>query len=630
MGKIQSAKDADQVTITPLMLHEMIEACCDQSPQLVQWCERHEKLKEQELNVLLQSWLRDPQHFEVLKQLSHNQVKWVFIEVLKHTVLRHCRTEESSLTLITLTHALNERIEELDHSLHHKADDVRAWVRAIFSSVEDKEQPSVPVEGIDKDSESLWDAVNLIDRTFEYPEAMFEEYEEGLPPDESLSETNFLVGSVNDFDEDRTGESRTSGESPSRMQRASAARQSTPPSPVHPSALPLPPPSPAPCTQPITGAPPPTPSVSLDEHFTGGGSQVEPELKPSVSTEPSPPAEINRIVDRELTQPGPLERLIERAKILAWVCYLLMGYSALYLINLIDNLWSLLSEYISKIFRGIMGLRSALKVEEWRSSGQLDIKILTSAHATLAMSERLLCLPSLSDDILKEIIEGDSGEIIERSSPKGNNPLSLALTARAHLDDLRRDLSHIRPKSGRRHMWSMLKSLVLDLIPNPLSFIRPFLNTAMIIWRLHFSRKQVLVVHRSLCDELIRLNQRIKALSDHHKKNSLGINEVQNIEHEINTLVDQIEEKIYLLLSFTLQSRYHAQPHRWSLFDQIGEFSASPSDRSHPWAKMAQRNRLLREIVQHQQYRESATVDELLFTQRALKMFQKYRNLGIL
>ena len=57
-----------------------------------------------------------------------------------------------------------------------------------------------------------------------------------------------------------------------------------------------------------------------------------------------------------------------------------------------------------KYSSGFMSLRSALHVAEWRSSGQLDLKLLSHGYRTLSLSERLLCLPALADTLLDRLL----------------------------------------------------------------------------------------------------------------------------------------------------------------------------------------------------------------------------------
>ena len=120
----------------------------------------------------------------------------------------------------------------------------------------------------------------------------------------------------------------------------------------------------------------------------------------------------------------------------------------------------------------------------------------------------------------------------------------------------------MRPKAGRRHFWGVHQKLCDRSNPQPSYFFRPWFNTVMLVWKMDFSRKQVHEVHSSLIEQLRSLSILIKH-STNRPSDANPFNQAQAtvIESEINDLIDQIEEKPYLLLSFTLQSRYHAQPH---------------------------------------------------------------------
>lgn len=191
------------------------------------------------------------------------------------------------------------------------------------------------------------------------------------------------------------------------------------------------------------------------------------------------------------------------------------------------------------------------------------------------------------------------------------------------------DLAYVRPTSGRRQFWGVIKSFLLDLIPNPLSFFRPWLNTVILIWKLKYSRTQVHEIQKESLNQLMSLSSLITNLSLSLREQLSPPHRVE-LEQEINQLIGQIEEKLYLFLSLNLQSCYHAQPQRWSLFDHLGELGSTVFEISHPWTLMEGRVLLLSELVKRDLYKEGKLLQELLVSQGVLTMLRCYRKRGLI
>lgn len=626
----------------------MIERCAQRSQPLEEWDTLGGSWRAKDLRQLLSSWLQalDKEErvlfIDILTSANDDAVIAIFHEILRLKVSNLFNLDQLPKGLSLLIADIIDEAPNLQHEWYGQPNDVSQWLDQRISSVYDPQgqlfrelEPEFDAElepEFDAESEPEFEE-GVVERV----EAILDGYFDG-PLSRPLGGAGSLPpmteGAIYEPDEAEIKlmpppSSPRASAPPSRADTSQERLQKDESEPLpkakrtsRPSAVPelldeisLSEPS---VQAPHTGAPPPvipSPVMPSDTEPPKDPSSALP-LEPSFTIErdTAPPIKMSRIVDQELIQPGPLERLLERLTTFAWILYLFVGYSALYIVNLIDNLWSLISEYITKTFKGVMGLKSAIKVAEWRSSGQLDVRLLHSAHKAILRCERLLCLPTKADNL----VEDQERVSIEQ---RPINPLSLAFSARAGLDDLRRDVGCMRPRAGRRTFWSALKGLAIDFIPNPISVFRPWVNIVMIGFRVKYSRQQVQETHQRLID-------RLRDLSHLLKPSQGGVLSAKESEM-IQTLINQVELDLYIFLTLILQSRYHAQPHRWSLFDQLGEVTAFDPRSNHPWSMMQIRTRLLEELTRRDHYNDSEILDDLLRSQRILRLMKKLRSRGV-
>ena len=557
-------------------LHErLLFVCVMSSPSLETW--RDLKIKSRTAKILLKQWHDEEALNDFIDGLSEEEALGIIYEVLSQKIRLVLTPDERITHLATVMNIIKSLSCHLTDEWAHNPRQADTWLTDMIESLERSEKEAVKLVLGDLDIEN-----------------------------ERLKESLFW----------------SSSDEPSAPTRSAPTKKSTPiekPAPMQP-----------PLTQSeLTGAPSPPAYEEWSEISYPEGLPPEDfeddDLAELVTDEESSIVDKDLsqlgvlgqgLIDHELIQPGPLERALERIRMLTWCLYLFFGYGVLYVINLIDNLWSLVSEYITKIFKGLMGLKSSLKVSTWRSSGQLDMHLLQSIHQTLLLTERHLCLPSYSD-----LLTLDQSKIITPMEIK--NPLAVALSVRAQLDDLRRNLGFIRPQSGKRTFWLALKGIMIDLIPNPISFFRPWVNIILIGWRLKYSRQQVIDVHDLLVGECKELIELVK-----QQQTDGQISQVH--QDRINQLIDQIEGHINTLLIVTLQSRYHAQPKRWSTHDHMMAVIASDYEQTHPLSSLHSRVLILERIVKQQAYQSTPEYDELIRSQQLVKVCTQFRKQGLI
>jgi hypothetical protein len=314
---------------------------------------------------------------------------------------------------------------------------------------------------------------------------------------------------------------------------------------------------------------------------TGEPSAIEPSaIEPSASEpsaiarSPSPPSRIEGWLDEESADPGPLERLIERVRLLSAALNASLGLHALPLLHLIDQLWELLSGYIKGIFGGLMTLRSAMRVSERRARGELSKGFTDDAQRALSLTGALLCLPQPTQGITHSL-EG----------PRGEHLLALALTTRAQLDDLKRDLAQLRGGGVRRGVFSALKNYALDLIPNPLSVFKPWWTWLLVTFGVRFKRATIIDLVSTLQEELM-------SLVDDLKREEEG----ERVDH--GARVSELRAQLSRLQLITLQSHHHARPSQWRPLALITELKrAEGTQLSHPLSVTQTRLYLLERLL---------------------------------
>lgn len=289
--------------------------------------------------------------------------------------------------------------------------------------------------------------------------------------------------------------------------------------------------------------------------------------------------QISLLLDEGLLKPGPLERLIERLRWLSWLLYQLIGFTALFVLHLIDNLWELVSGYISRVFSGFMHLRSMIRVNQRRAQDQLSIEFRRDMAGLLEQGAQLLCA---SHDQSHPLMSEYTSTLMRQ------NPLALALSVRARADDLRRDLSFLRSGGAKKSVRNAFFRALLNLIPNPISVFRPFVNVLLLSTWVRYRRDQINQGFNELekiFTEIVLLIERMELSED--------------VDLELEAQLKKLAPQLDVFLVLTLQSRYHAQPWRWDLFDQIAECMQSRSTKElHPLSAMQLRLSLLSALAE--------------------------------
>jgi hypothetical protein len=292
-------------------------------------------------------------------------------------------------------------------------------------------------------------------------------------------------------------------------------------------------------------------------------------------------AATRRMIDHDLVRPGPLERAIERIRWLSWIFYKTIGFSTLMLLHIIDNLWEFVSSYISRVFKGLMNLRSASRVAARRAEGKLIEGLKRDMTMMMGATEQLLCLPSTQDYITPDHHQLSEDVLI---SVQRGTPLALALSARARLDDLRRDLNFIRKGGGRQRFWSALFKWLIGLIPNPFEVIKPWFNALLLSFKIYYSRAQVQENHLQLIDTLGRLIDELEAMKTSTEMDTRASTD----------LVNALQSQLDAFLTLCLQSKYQARPWSWRLIDQLSSLhTLSGHYVDHPLSALEARRALL-------------------------------------
>jgi hypothetical protein len=292
-------------------------------------------------------------------------------------------------------------------------------------------------------------------------------------------------------------------------------------------------------------------------------------------------AATRRMIDHDLVRPGPLERAIERIRWLSWIFYKTIGFSTLMLLHIIDNLWEFVSSYISRVFKGLMNLRSASRVAARRAEGKLIEGLKRDMTMMMGATEQLLCLPSTQDYITPDHHQLSEDVLI---SVQRGTPLALALSARARLDDLRRDLNFIRKGRGLQRFWSALFKWLIGLIPNPFEVIKPWFNALLLSFKIYYSRAQVQENHLQLIDTLGRLIDELEAMKTSTEMDTRASTD----------LVNALQSQLDAFLTLCLQSKYQARPWSWRLIDQLSSLhTLSGHYVDHPLSALEARRALL-------------------------------------
>ena len=288
-----------------------------------------------------------------------------------------------------------------------------------------------------------------------------------------------------------------------------------------------------------------------------------------------------RMIDHDLVRPGPLERLFERVTWLSWLFYKILGFSTLMVLHIVDNLWEFVSSYISRVFKGLMNLRSAARIAARRADGTLIEDLKRDMMMMMGDTEQLLCLPTTRDHITSDHHQLSDSVLV---SVKRGTPLALALRTRARLDDLRRDLNFIRGGGAGQRLWRAILKWLIGLIPNPLELVKPWFNAFLLSFKISYSRTQVQENHQQLIDTVGRL------IDELERAKSSGQHDMRASE----MLVTELQGHLDGFLALCLQSSYQARPWRWTLLDRLSSLhTLSGHQADHPLSILEARYALL-------------------------------------
>ena len=329
------------------------------------------------------------------------------------------------------------------------------------------------------------------------------------------------------------------------------------------------------------------------------------EVRPPLPLPPAPPGRAERLIAGDAGEPGPLERLAERARLFGRLLYLTLGLRALLLLQLLDSLWELVSGYVQGVFQGFMSLRAARRVAARRAAGRLAEGTGEDAAAALALTRALLCAPLDLSPRSPEPLKAAAA----LASLEGRDPLALALSARARLDDLRRDLRFLHGGGAQRTLREAVVGYLIDLIPNPLSFLKPWWVWLTLCFALRFRRREALRLYAELEGGLMAL---LSALEAHERRRGAVRAQTPEERAALAASLAEAEGALERLLLLTTQSYHHAAPDRWGPLDlaadlwacrragapprRVGEVRVARTPSQHPLAALALSELLSREL----------------------------------
>ena len=286
---------------------------------------------------------------------------------------------------------------------------------------------------------------------------------------------------------------------------------------------------------------------------------VEPSIESSVTPiilelllPPAPLTSVEKSLGDEVGRPGIIERSLGVLKRTTRLINITIGLRCLVVIHILDMLWGLISDYVTSIFKGFMALRSARKMIMRRATGRLVSGTSQDLKRAIFSLDHLLCISDRA-----HTLTADSKE-----TQRDEDALLLSvLQTRARLDDLSRDLNFITTGAMTSSFWKALKGWLWGLIPNPYTLWSFVKDSALILFRLRFKRREVLKLYLEFKGAAFDLIASLELHLNHEAD-----------ERRVNQDIRVCRERLNRLLTLTLTSRLIAQPHRWSALDCIEEF----------------------------------------------------------
>ena len=353
------------------------------------------------------------------------------------------------------------------------------------------------------------------------------------------------------------------------------------------------------------------------------GSETKPDVQPSLDPDVDPPSSPSGEIwlDQERVRPGILERVVEKMRWLSWLLYHIFGLTTLFILHLIDNLWELVSGYINKVFQGFMNLRSVARVNVRRAEGRLIQSVRMELSSILDQSAQLLCLPYQTRD---EIPWSHVARVTRQ------NPLALALNTRARIDDIRRDLMTLKKRNMGGVVGRGILGLAKDMIPNPLSLFRPWMNVFLLSFWMRYDRSRIHSSYQDLCEQIRRVDQLLitSEQSIYQGRSS------PDLDQELNEALTQLGQTLSFFLIITLQSHIHAQPWKWEPVIQAEELQNTRHLKGlHPLPALQLRLTILSVLAElpdgHRQHRGSSR-DKLRSSRRLYRQMMKLRRRSLL
>jgi type II secretory ATPase GspE/PulE/Tfp pilus assembly ATPase PilB-like protein len=210
--------------------------------------------------------------------------------------------------------------------------------------------------------------------------------------------------------------------------------------------------------------------------------------RPQVARTPREKSYFEKILGDEAGTPGPVERLAAQAKWLLQAMQATLGLRFILLANACDILLDTVAGYI----RGIFDALKTGKAIRRRLSRRQPQEQITGLAENLAISRlQLSRLFAFSGFRLEEAYArmAPIPAWEERFSP--TFALQLALELRAHLDEMKRDLSFLTAQQVRQFVSKSLFGFVTSFIPNPAQLFTPWKDWFIIVFLMRYAREDI-------------------------------------------------------------------------------------------------------------------------------------------
>ena len=177
-----------------------------------------------------------------------------------------------------------------------------------------------------------------------------------------------------------------------------------------------------------------------------------------------------------------------------------------------------------------------------------------------------------------------------------------------------------------RGLWG----LAMDMVPNPLSLIRPWMNVFLLSFWMRYDRSRVHSSYQDLCEQIRRVDHLLvtSEQSVYQEQSS------PDLDRELNEALTQLGQTLSFFLIITLQSHIHAQPWKWRPAVQAEELLNTQQLKGlHPLPALQLRLTILSVLAElpdgHQQHRGNSR-DKLKSSRRLHSQLMKLRGQSLL